>query len=410
MARPHNRLKATMVGRYGPGRHADGLGLYLVVGKGGSRSWIFRYRAHGRLRDCGLGAVHTVSLKMARERALDCRRSRIVGVDPIDERKARRQYEKFKAARTMTFAQAAEQYITANRAGWHGQKSELQWRQSLADHVFPLLGSLSVADIDTGLVLKALEPIWATKTETAARIRGRIDAILNWATTRGYRQGESPARWRGHLENLLPKPGKVAASKNHAALPYTEIGTFMAELRQQAGPGARAFEFAILTAARTGEAIGATWDEINLAERTWLIPKERMLKGRRAHKVPLSDAAMVILESMALLRTNGYVFPGARLDRPVGANAMMQVLQRLNRDGATVHGFRSSFRDWAADRTAFPSEIAEISLAHTVGTAVERAYRRSDLFNKRRQLMEAWAGYCATPADVGEVVPPRGAG
>jgi integrase len=406
VARPYHRLKDGMLRRLGPGRHADGAGLYLVVGASGSRSWIFRYRVHGRLHDYGLGPLRDVTLAMARAKSLDCRRARLAGIDPINERRERRQQEKLEIARAITFAQAAEQFITANRAGWRNHRSEEQWRQTLATYVLPVIGGLSVAAIDTTLVLKVLEPIWATKTQTATRVRGRIDAILNWAATRGYRQGESPARWKGHLENLLPKPAKVHTIENHPALVHGEVGAFMAELRQQAGMPARVLEFAILTAARTNEAIGARWAEIDLTERVWTVPKERM-KAHREHKVPLSDPALAILTAVAPLRRNGFVFPGTRPQRPVGSSALKQVLRRMRRDGVTAHGFRSSFRDFAAERTAFPAEIAELSLAHTVGTAVERAYRRSDLFDKRRKLMDAWGGYCAVAVNSGEVVPLR---
>jgi integrase len=258
---------------------------------------------------------------MARGFALDCRRQRLAGIDPITERRERRQQEKLEIARAITFAQAAEQFITANRAGWRNPRSEEQWRQTLAAYVLPVIGELSVAAVDTTLVLKVLEPIWASKTQTATRVRGRIDVILNWAATRGYREGESPARWKGHLENLLPVPSRVHTIENHAALPHGEVGGFMAELREQAGMPARVLEFAILTAARTNEAIGAKWNEINLNEQLWTVPKERM-KAHREHKVPLSDAAMAIVTTMAAHRRNGYVFPGTRLNRPVGSSAL----------------------------------------------------------------------------------------
>jgi integrase len=265
-----------------------------------------------------------------------------------------------------------------------------------------------VAAVDTALVMKVLDPLWETKTETASRLRGRIETILNWAATRGYRQGENPARWRGHLENLLPKKTKVVSVQHHAALPYSEIGGFAAVLREQPGIAARALEFAILTATRTDEAIGAEWREINMAERLWTIPAVRM-KGRREHRVPLSDAALAILEAMAAVRVSGLVFPGAQPNRSIHIGALRQVLaERMQRTDVTVHGFRSTFRDWAAERSAFPSEIAEMALAHQVGSEVERAYRRSDLFDKRRKLMEGWAAYYgATAPEEGQIVPLR---
>jgi integrase len=403
-ARRLGRLKAGQIAKLGPGRYADGGGLYLNVTAGGSRAWIFRYRTGGRLRDHGLGPTYTVSLSMARKAALDCRRARYAGIDPIDERREKRQGEKLEAARAITFAQAAEQYIAANRAGWRNGRSEQQWRQSLTDYVFPLFGDLPVPAIDTALVIKVLEPLWSTKTETASRVRGRIESVLDWATTREYRAGDNPARWKGHLENLLPKKSKVRQAKHHPALPYAEIGSFMAALRQQDGIAARALELAILTTTRTKETLGARWDEINPNDKVWTIPEERM-KAHKEHKVPLSDAAMALLEQMAAVRVSDFVFPGTQLGRPIGPMALQQALQRMRRDNVTPHGFRSSFRDWAAERTAFPAEIAEMALAHQVGNAVERAYRRGELMVKRRQLLAAWAAYCAAPATAADVVP-----
>ena len=304
----------------------------------------------------------------------------------------------------MTFQQCAEGYITAHRAGWRNGKHRDQWSNTLATYVNPVFGSLPVQNIDTALVMKAIEPIWSEKPETASRVRGRIEAILDWATARGFRVGENPARWRGHLDKLLPKKTKVRRVEHHAALPFAEMGTFLAELRKQSGVGARALEFAILTAARTGEAIGARWEELDLTERTWTIPAERM-KAEKEHRVPLSDAAHPILEELAKVRHDDFVFPGDRADRPLSNMAMTMTLRRMGRGDLTVHGFRSSFRDWAAERTGFPAEVAEMALAHTVADKVEAAYRRGDLFQKRRQLMEAWARFCTTaPADRGKVV------
>jgi integrase len=254
--------------------------------------------------------------------------------------------------------------------------------------------------------MNAIEPIWTTKPETASRVRGRIESILDWAAARGYRQGENPARWRGHLENLLPKKNKVRRVEHLAALPYREIGMFMAELRGQEGAAARALEFAILTSARTGEVMGARWDEINLADRMWTIPAERMKAGKE-HRVPLADAAMAIVEKMAAIRSGEFVFPGGKAGRPLSNMAFLMLLRRIGRNDLTVHGFRSSFRDWAAERTGFPAEVAEMALAHAVSDKVEAAYRRGDLFQKRRQLAEAWAKFCATPALAEKVVPIR---
>jgi integrase len=254
--------------------------------------------------------------------------------------------------------------------------------------------------------MQAIEPIWNTKTETASRLRGRIESVLDWATARGYRTGENPARWRGHLENLLPKKSKVRRVEHYAALPYGEIAEFMAALRQQEGIAARALEFAILTAARSGEVLGARWSEINVAERFWTVRGERMKSGRE-HRVPLSDAALAIIEKMAEARQGDFVFGGARVGKPIGDSATRDLLHRIGREDLTVHGFRSAFRDWCAEATNFPSEVAEMALAHAVGDKVEAAYRRGDLFEKRRQLAAAWARYCDTPAADGRVVPLR---
>ena len=254
--------------------------------------------------------------------------------------------------------------------------------------------------------LKGVEPIWTTKPETASRVRGRIESILDWATARGYRAGENPARWRGHLENLLPKKTKVRRVEHHASLPYSEISTFVAELRTQEGIAAHALEFAILTAARTGEVIGARWDEINIAQGLWMVPAERMKAGKE-HRVPLSDTALAILERLRETREGNFVFPGSRAGRPISNMAMLMLLRRMGRGDLTAHGFRSSFRDWAAERTTFPAEVAEMALAHTVSDKVEAAYRRGDLFQKRRQLADAWARFCDTAPAAGQVVPIR---
>jgi integrase len=273
--------------------------------------------------------------------------------------------------------------------------------------VYPIIGALSVQAIDTGLVLKVLEPIWSTKPETAGRVRGRIEAILDAAKVRGLRQGDNPARWRGHLDLQLPPRSKVRAVKHHPALPYARLGAFMVALRGQEGIAARALEFTILTAARTGETIGATWDEL---VGDWTIPKERM-KGRKEHRVPLCGRALAIIEEMKSLPTHGdqFVFPGGKRGKPLSNMAMTQLLRRMGHADITVHGFRSCFRDWAAERTNYPNEMVEMALAHSIGDKTEAAYRRGDLFDKRRRLMVDWETYCATPevADGGRIVPLR---
>jgi integrase len=385
-----------------PGYYNDGGGLYLLIGPNGAKSWVFRYRVDGRLREMGLGPLYTVGLAEAREKARQCRHLRLDGNDPIEVRKATRTQAKLDAAKAMTFAQCAERYIASHKAGWKNPKHAAQWPATLRTYVNPVFGSLPVQSIDVGLVMKAIEPLWTVKPETAGRVRGRIERILDWATTRGYRQGENPARWRGHLENLLPKKSKVRRVEPHAALPYVEISDFVAELRQQDGVAARALEFAILSAARTGEVISARWSEIDFGARLWTVPSERMKAGRE-HRVPLSEAAMAILGQMD--RSGDFVFPGAKAGRPISNMAMTMVLRRMDRGSLTVHGFRSSFRDWAAERTGFPTEVAEMALAHVVSSKVEAAYRRGDLFQKRRALMDAWAGFCTAPVIDGEVVP-----
>ena len=306
----------------------------------------------------------------------------------------------------MTFAACAERYIASHKVGWRNPKHAAQWPATLGTYVYPVFGSLPVQAVDVGLVMKAIEPIWVQKPETAGRVRGRIERVLDWATARGYRQGENPARWRGHLENLLPKKSKVRRVEHHAALPYVEIGAFMAELRQQEGVPARALEFAILTAARTGEVIGAKWDEIDLDERLWTVPAERMKAGKE-HRVPLSDVALAIVEERRKIQQDDHIFPGGKAGRPISNMAMLMLLRRMGRGDLTAHGFRSSFRDWAAERTTFPAEVAEMALAHTVSDKVEAAYRRGDLFQKRRYLMEAWAKFCATVKASGQAAPIR---
>jgi integrase len=393
-----------------PGLTGDGGGLYLRISRaGGTASWVFRYRIRGKLRDAGLGSVETWSLAEARERARKLRQLRGDGLDPIEVRKSTRLEERLEAAKVMTFEQCAERYIAAHRAGWRNEKHRQQWGNTLATYVSPVFGALPVAAVDVGLVMRALEPIWTEKPETAGRVRGRIESVLDWAKARGYRQGENPARWRGHLENLLPKKSKISRVAHHAALPYPELPEFMAELRQQDGVSSRALEFAILTAARTGEVIGARWSEIDLEARLWTVPASRMKAGKE-HRVPLSDAALAILKDMhAIRQAAAFVFPGVRAGRTLSNMSLIAVLRRMGR-AMTAHGFRSSFRDWAAERTGFPAEVAEMALAHVVGDKVEAAYRRGAMLDKRRQLAEAWARYCNSPPSTGTVLPLRRAG
>lgn len=375
-----------------PGMYGDGRGLWLqVTGKGG-KSWIFRFTLDGKAREMGLGAANTFSLAEARDKALACRKLCAEGIDPIEARNARRDAARIEAARAITFRQCATAYIDAHKAGWRNAKHGAQWTATLETYAYPAFGDLPVQAVDTGLVMRAVEPIWATKPETATRVRGRIEAILDWAATRGFRRGENPARWKGHLANLLPKRSRVKKVEHHAALPFSEVSAFMRALSEQPGVAAKALAFTILTAARTGETIGAQWPEIDLDAGVWTVPAERMKAGIE-HRVPLSGPAVQILREMTAIHSAEFVFPGGKRGRSLSNMAMLKTLERMSRDDLTVHGFRSSFRDWASETTAFPSEVVEAALAHTIESKVERAYRRGDLFQKRRELMGAWASY-----------------
>jgi integrase len=404
LARVIGRLTALKVSRaIKPGMYADGGGLYLQVTGTGAKSWIYRYMLRGREREMGLGSLSAVCLADARTKAVECRNLRQEGIDPIDVRKKKRDQARLNAASTTTFKDAASSYINAHRAGWRNPKHIWQWGATLTTYANPIIGDLSLQVIDTGLVLKVLEPIWPTKPETASRLRGRIEAVLDWATVRGYRTGDNPARWRGHLSKLLLARSKVRKVKHHTALPYAELPDFMVALRGQGGIAARALEFTILTAARTGEVIGAIWDEISEVEKVWIVPGNRMKAGKE-HRVPLSNPALAILKKLKSNESasDGFVFHGAKRGRSLSNMAMIAVLRRLGRGDLTVHGFRSSFRDWVAERTNFPSEVAEMALAHTVGDKVEAAYRRGDLFDRRRRIMAAWAKFCGTEQGDGQ--------
>jgi integrase len=402
-----NRLSAVQIRNLKEaGYYADGGGLYLRVAPGGTKGWIFRASIHGRTRDMGLGSVNAVSLAAARAKAAECRAQLADGNDPIEHRKAQRVQARLDDAKARTFEECARAYIEAHEPSWRNAKHRQQWTNTLKTYVYPALGKLPAASIDTGLVLRVIEPIWNTKPETAGRVRGRIETVLDWAKVRGFRSGENPARWRGHLDHLLPARRKVRAVKHHAALPYTDVAGFMSALAVQEGMAALALRFTILTAARTGEALNATWNEIEFTGKTWTIPAERMKAGRE-HRVPLSDAAMGVLESVHESAADGqsYVFQGARPGRSLSQMALLMLLRRMHRGDITAHGFRSTFRDWAAECTSFSGEVAEMALAHAVSDAVEAAYRRGDLFEKRRKLMQAWAEYCLRPTDTHNVIP-----
>jgi integrase len=335
----------------------------------------------------GLGPLHTVSLAEARAKARQCRQLRLEGIDPIEARRAERAAAQITAATSITFKQCASRYITAYKPSWGNARHLDQWERSLAAYAYPTFGELPVQAVDTGLVMRVLEPIWHSKPETASRVRGRVESILDWAAARGYRTGDNPARWRGHLENLLPRKSKLSRIKHHTALPYSELPEFMTELRRHDDIEARALEFTILTAARTNEVIGGSPNEIDFDKGVWTVSAARMKAGKE-HRVPLSD------DALALLRVLGA--PSMSRLFPIAPTAMLKFLRRqLQRDEITIHGFRASFRDWAGEKTNFRSEDVERALAHTIENQTEAAYNRTDLLERRRPLMDAWARFCA---------------
>jgi integrase len=378
-----------------PGLHAVGgvAGLLLQVKDSGARTWILRVRVGGKRRDMGLGGFPTVTLAMARERAREARLAVDQGIDPVEQRINARKTAAASSQSNITFQEAARQFIEAKRHEWKNEKHEAQWTSTLEQYAFPVAGRLHVRDIRLSHVLKILEPIWTQKTETASRLRGRIESVLDWATVRHYRDGLNPARWKGHLDKTLAAPNKVARKKHFAALPWTQMPGFMAELRKREGISARALEFGILCASRSAEIRGALWSEIDLDAALWVIPADRM-KAEKEHRVPLSQAAVNLLRTMPCLAGSALVFPSPR-GKELSDMSLTAVLRRMNLD-VTQHGFRSTFRDWAAEATTYPREVAEMALAHTIGDKVEAAYRRGDLFEKRRAMMDEWAQYCET--------------
>jgi len=395
MSRVKNKLTArTVETKKVQGYFADGGNLYLRITESLTKGWVFIYVRNGKRTEMGLGSVSNLTLEQAREKATDLRKQLSNGIELLTEKRQQENERKLQIAKSMTFQQCAEAYINAHKAGWKNPKHIQQWQNTLAQYAFPVFGNFDVKTIDTALITKCLEPIWLTKNETAGRVRGRIESVLDWATARKFRTGENPARWRGHLDKLLAKPSKIQKTEHHSALAYTEINPFIEQLRQQEGIAAKCLEFTILTATRTGETIGATWAEIDLQTKIWTIPAERM-KAKREHRVPLTSQALKILNEMAAIRFNDYVFPSNK--KGLSNMAMLTLLRRMERAEITVHGFRSTFRDWAAESTAYPSEVVEMALAHTIKNQVEAAYRRGDLLEKRSSLMEAWAKYCNAP-------------
>lgn len=441
----NGKLKALAVGRTKePGMYGDGGGLYLQVtarpGADGAarvyRSWIFRYwiperdpvtgdplrdragKPRGRSREMGLGALDALSLAQAREWRDKLRLLRLEGKDPIEERDRTARDRAIEARKVLTFKDAATRYMDAHGSSWRNAKHRDQWTATLETYAYPILGDLDVRAIDTPLIMKVLSPIWATTPETAGRVRGRIENVLDAAKATGDRTGDNPARWRGHLENLLPKRSKARKVKHHPALPYVELAAFMVDLRQQQGVAARALEWTILNAARTSETIGGKPMELDRVAKLWTVPGDRM-KAEKEHRVPLADAALAILDDLDVMgEARPYVFPGGKAGRPLSNMAMLALIERMNearaaaglpkwtdpkQGGAEIvpHGFRSTFQDWAAECTNFPRELVDMALAHTVSDKVEAAYRRGDMFEKRRRLLEAWAAFCAKPAAIG---------
>ena len=393
-----------------PGKYPDGGNLYLKVRKSTrkiktdavTKSWLFRYSRFGKDTWLGLGPYPDVTLSEARDLATRERKKRYQGIDPLTDKRARQIAARTAHENMLTFAECAELYIESQAPGWSNPKHIEQWRSTLENLAGPIIGHLPVDQIDTALIMRCVEPIWATKTETASRLRGRMESVLDWSAVRGYRKGDNPARWRGHLDKLLPRPSQVARVKHHAALPYTEVGSFMQQLRSDTGVASRALEFTILTAARTNEVIQAEWSEFDLNRKTWAVPAERM-KSKRSHRVPLSAAAVAVLTAVKG-RDKTYVFPGHKRHSHLSNAAMMKVLKRLNLTGITVHGFRSTFRDWCAESTNYSADVAEMALAHALRDKTEAAYRRGDLFEKRARLMADWARYCSKPAEPAAVV------
>lgn len=402
------KLVAKHLGKLPEGMHNDGDGLYLNVRASGARSWIYRYRDRvtGKLRDKGLGPCPSVSLSDARMQVAGLRTDLRNGTDPIQAKRDALQAAKLEAAKVKTFKDCRDAYIKAHKAGWRNAKHCQQWTNTLDAHATDLL-PLPVQAIDTTLVLGALEPIWATKTETATRVRQRIEAVLDWAKVRGYRTGENPARWRGHLEALLPDAAKVKKVIPRAAVPYPVMGTFWKELVAVDTLASQALRLQILSATRPSEAVEAHWDEIDLKAKVWTIPGERMKAGKE-HRVPLSAELVDMLEAMP--HREGWLFPGAgrrKADSPLTIAATLKLVKEL-RPGMTAHGFRSTFRDWAADQTGYPRDVAEMALAHTIKDKSEAAYRRSDMLERRARLMQDWATYCGTvPAEADNVTPIR---
>lgn len=387
-----------------PGLYSDGDGLYLRVKPPSAASWVYRYMLRGKAREMGLGSYPAVSLEAARDKAREGRELKAKGIDPIEERARVERSQALLEGRTFRFCATA--YIAANKEGWRNAKHASQWTATLETYAMPTIGDVPVSEIDRSRVIQVLEPIWTTKTETARRLRGRIEAVLDWAIAREYRTGENPARWKGALGKALPVRPKTKTLTHHAALPYANLPALFAKLGEDSGVVSRALKFTVLTAARTGEAIAAHWSEIDLDAGVWTVPGSRMKTGRE-HRVPLSKPAVAILHRQRELTAGkGYVFAG-RPKKHISNMSMLMLLRRVGSDDITVHGFRSTFRDWVEESTNYAGTVAEAALAHVVGDKVEAAYRRGDLFEKRRKLMAAWGTYCTSPDKGADVIPMR---
>ncbi len=399
MARKVNILSAQGVKNITkPGMHADGNNLYLRVLKSGGKSWIFRYRTTKitgtpARREMHLGSAELFSLKEMRIEALRLLQMLHDGLDPIDERRRKKAIRNENQAKQFTFQECAEKYVKIHEEGWKNPKHRQQWKNTLDTYAYPKIGKLLVGDVETLHIKQVLNPIWKEKTETAKRLRGRIEKILDWARHEGYRKGENPARWKGHLEHSFISPSRLINVKHHSALPFNKMNDFLVKLRKQEGIAAKGLEFIILTATRTGETRLAVWDEIDFENKLWTIPAERM-KMKKAHEVPLQDAAIDILREMKMVQVSNFIFPGAKKDRPMSDMTFTKLLRRMEYDEITVHGFRSSFRDWAAERTSYAREVVEMALAHEIENKVEAAYRRGSLLEKRRKLMNEWLKFC----------------
>jgi integrase len=407
MDRTHQRLTALAVSRAAkPGYLADGGGLYLQTTAAGARSWIYRYSLDKKRREMGLGPFPAITLAAARASASEARTLLKAGQDPIAARDAQRAAQQLQAAHVVTFDEASRQFIKANKAAWKNAKHQDQWTNTLATHASPTIGTLAVGAVGVSEVITILEPLWTTKPETASRVRGRIERVLDWAKVRGYRSGENPARWRGHLDKILPARNKVRSVKHHAAVAIDDTASVYARLRASSGMAALAVRFVILTAARAGEVTGARWSEVDTQAGVWTVPADR-IKAAREHRVPLSGEALEIVKALRETASGEFVFPGWVTGKPLSLTSLSKALDTAGGEGKTVHGFRSTFRDWASERTNYPRDVAEMALAHAIGDKVEAAYRRGDLFTKRAAMMQEWATFVKTERAPAEIVPLR---